>query len=86
MRGREAILYRINLVDKILERKEEMQLAALKLKAKKLEPIFNVIRRKLKINNKREATTPLTPKPIKQSPDHHHQPSPNQSELMEMED
>ncbi|CAD8078789.1 unnamed protein product [Paramecium primaurelia] len=40
---------RILLIDKILERKEEMQVAALRLKAKKLEPIFNVIRRKLKL-------------------------------------
>lgn len=41
---------RIQLIDKILERKEEMQLATLKLKAKKLEPIFNIIRRKLRSN------------------------------------
>ncbi|CAK83416.1 unnamed protein product (macronuclear) [Paramecium tetraurelia] len=40
---------RILLIDKILERKEEMQVATLRLKAKKLEPIFNVIRRKLKL-------------------------------------
>lgn len=40
------------LIDKILERKEEMQIANLRLKAKKLEPIFNVIRRKLKKQQK----------------------------------
>ncbi|CAD8149796.1 unnamed protein product [Paramecium pentaurelia] len=39
---------RIQLIDKILERKDEMMIAQLKLKAAKLEPIFNVIRRKLK--------------------------------------
>ncbi|CAD8082151.1 unnamed protein product [Paramecium sonneborni] len=43
---------RILLIDKILERKEEMQIAALRLKAKKLEPIFNVIRRKLKLKQR----------------------------------
>ncbi|CAD8050761.1 unnamed protein product [Paramecium primaurelia] len=39
---------RIQLIDKILERKDEMMVAQLKLKAVKLEPIFNVIRRKLR--------------------------------------
>ncbi|CAD8063362.1 unnamed protein product [Paramecium sonneborni] len=39
---------RILLIDKILERKDEMVIAQLKLKAARLEPIFNVIRRKLK--------------------------------------
>ncbi|CAD8150720.1 unnamed protein product [Paramecium octaurelia] len=39
---------RIQLIDKILERKDEMMIAQLKLKAVKLEPIFNVIRRKLR--------------------------------------
>ncbi|CAD8093390.1 unnamed protein product [Paramecium sonneborni] len=43
---------RILLIDKILERKEEMQIATLRLKAKKLEPIFNVIRRKLKLKQR----------------------------------
>ncbi|CAK88847.1 unnamed protein product (macronuclear) [Paramecium tetraurelia] len=43
---------RILLIDKILERKEEMQIAALRLKAKRLEPIFNVIRRKLKLKQR----------------------------------
>ncbi|CAD8155469.1 unnamed protein product [Paramecium octaurelia] len=47
---------RIQLIDKILERKDEMMIAQLKLKAAKLEPIFNVIRRKLKQQRQVSAT------------------------------
>ncbi|KAM3142204.1 hypothetical protein pb186bvf_005613 [Paramecium bursaria] len=52
---------RIQLIDKILERKEEMQIATLRFKAKKLEPIFNVIRRKLKITKQVKENSTTSP-------------------------